>query len=459
MKIIQRNVSEKITILLLSIGLFSYLIAQERITSFDEKGKLYTINSKLGKKLSLFKEYQNFQEARLFQLSDSLYVLEIYYKPKNELLKARVSLDYSQVMDLRHKIITELYQKSPKTILNQEGRSRFVWNARLLSLLYYGWATPIALDIDDSKLAVATYMLLGGIGFYLPYSYTSNIEVTDAAATLSHYLGTRGIIHGFFIPSLINKSPSYRTRFTYSMLASVTEFVLGFKIANRLKLTSGSAEVVGITGDFGLLLGCGIADLLNFTVENKARASSACILIGSYLGYKSGLSISKTQPFTRGDAYIYRATGILGIQIPQALVDLFKPKEHRIYTASSIVGGIIGAMLGCHLVRNKDFTSDQGKFVLWSEAAGDFIGSGIAYLISSEKKYDTTIYLTLSSIGATAGFWLMYKNFKDKAQIEEANLPLEIGFYPETLLTALNRKNINSFHPAPRTFFSIDYKF
>lgn len=449
----------RLVISIVSISLFCCLIAQEVMISFDTEGKLYLIDSKLGEKLSLFKEYENFQEARLFQLPDSTYTLEIYYRPGNQTVRVKIPLDAKELSDLRNKIMLELTQKSPETALNQEGRLKFIVDAMTLSLIYYGWAMQAALDIDDPKLGVATYMLVSGAGFYLPYSYTANIEVTDAAATLSYYGGTRGILHGQVLAQLLHEEPSDRALFTSGMLTSIAEFIGGFIIANRLNLTTGSSEVIGTTGDFGLLMGYGTAHLLSFFDNENFRGIAACVLFGSGAGYIIGKLMSDHQPYTRGDAYIYKSAGFLGAYIPLAIVDAFEPEEGKVYTVSSMIGGTIGAIMGDYLVRKKDFTAAQGRLVLLSEIAGGLLGLGTAYLISSEDRDNSTLYLASTAIGASAGFWLMYKNFREKAPIEAGIQPLEIGFHPEIFLSTFNRKNKNPVLPGPRTFLSVNFKF
>ena len=55
--------------------------AQEVQISIDEEGKIDCTDSKLEQELGLFTEYSNFREARLYQISDTSFVLEVSYQP------------------------------------------------------------------------------------------------------------------------------------------------------------------------------------------------------------------------------------------------------------------------------------------------------------------------------------------------------------------------------------------
>src|SRR3989339_1301055 len=78
--------------------------AQETQVPFDSTGKIQQINSELEQDLHLFPEYQDFQEAKLYRLTDSTYVLELYYKDKAEIIKDRRPLSADEASSLRARV-------------------------------------------------------------------------------------------------------------------------------------------------------------------------------------------------------------------------------------------------------------------------------------------------------------------------------------------------------------------
>ena len=97
-----------------------------------------------------------------------------------------------------------------------------------------------------------------------------------------------------------------------------------------------------------------------------------------------------------------------------------------------MVGAIVGLGLGQKLVRGKDFTKEQGNLIRFSELAGGLLGLGVAYLISSEDSDNSLLYLSASSIGAAAGFGLMYSSYAPKAA---SSFMGKIRIVPEGLLS------------------------
>lgn len=78
-------------------------------------------------------------------------------------------------------------------------------------------------------------------------------------------------------------------------------------------------------------------------------------------------------------------------------------------------------MLGRALVTGRNFTTNQGTLLTLSPLAGGLLGLGIAYLATPERQsdYDPTVpyrdpndhselYLTVSALGAAAGFAALY---------------------------------------------------
>lgn len=448
-----------IFILLLFICLIEIISAQEVQIPIDEEGKIEYIDSKLEQKLGLFTEYSNFRKARLFRISDTSFVLEISYQLQEKLLKVRLLLSAEEAKNFQQKVTERIKQKKSEVILDQRGRTTLIIATMTLSLGYYGWAVPVAFDVDDRKLAVAIYMLTSGAGFYIPLSVTSKIPVTDAAATLSLYGGTRGIVHGIFLARLFSKEPSGKEIIASGMLVSIVELLAGFKIANKLNISAGTAETIGVGGDFGLGLGLGAAHLAIFFENDNDQAVAGSVLLGSAVGLLGGKLLSNHQPYTRGNSRVLSTAGLLGAYIPLAVVDISGTKNEKAYTAASMLGTVVGLGPGHNLVRGKDFTTGQGNLIKLGQLAGGLLGLGVAYLLSSEDDDNSTLYLTSSSIGAAGGFWWMYRSYAQRSQTSNKGSSLNINIKPEGLFALAMGKRIGHAQETPLPLLTLNFRF
>ncbi len=435
--------------MLLTFLSFAFLInAQEILVPLDEKGELESIDAQLEKKLNFFTEYAGFREARLFQIDDSSFVLEVYYQPAALVYKERILLSRSEVAELRSDITESMRIRSPLLMLNQEGRPELLIGALGLSMGYYGWAVPAAFGVDDPKVGVALYMLTSGASFFAPFMVTQHISVTNGAASLSLYGGTRGIAHGICAGlALFGEDSTMRVPIASGMVLSIAEAIAGFQLARKMSMDPGRAEVIGIGGDFGMGLGLGTAYLADFLGEDSEqfRSIGGSVLLGSGVGLLAGSWLANRQHYTQGDANVLRAAGFLGAYVPLAMVGYADPENNKVYAASSMAGAIAGLGMGNLLVMGKDFSSGQGRLITFSEFAGGLVGLGCAYLISSEDADNRNLFLSSSAMGGIAGFFFMYRAFSGQAKGGESNTSWNINLAPEGVLSlTLNRGT----HPA-----------
>ena len=431
--------------------------AQEVQVPLDHEGKIDIIDADLEKKLGLFPTYQVFRGARLYQISDTLYVLEITYEAADRTLKARLPLTASAVKDLRDKVSLRVTERAPEATLNHEGRTWMTIGSTTLSLGFYGWAVPVVLEVDDGKIAVALYMLTSGAGFFIPLGMTSSIDVTDAHAILYVYGGTRGIIHGVFLNDLLlGEDATAKGAITFGMLGSIGESIAGFSAGSSM--SAGKASALGVYGDFGLGLALGTCSLLEFFDDGQERAVAATVLVGSAGGLIAGDLLTNRQPYTRGDAFILEGAGLLGAYLPIAALDLFDVEAGKTYTAVSMAGSVAGLALAHQsLVRGKDFSTGEGILVQLGTVGGALVGAGIAYLLSSDRG-DETLFLTSSAIGALGGFAYTYGQFSRKAEIREAGSSWNFNVFPAGLLTSSFAKRPSGWLSRV-PFLSVQYRF
>ena len=182
---------------LIALILSSTIInCQEIQVSIDLDNKIFVIDKELETKLQMYEDIPEFKEARLFKLSDTLFVLEISYEVDGNIARQRKNLTYQEATELRTKITEKLNSKVPNALLNHDGRIRMlVWNV-IQGLTEYGWMVPIGFDVQDGKSAIALYMLTTAGSFIVPYYLTENNSVTDAEATLNIFGGFAGAAHG-----------------------------------------------------------------------------------------------------------------------------------------------------------------------------------------------------------------------------------------------------------------------
>jgi len=434
-------------------------IAQEIQVAFDKEGKITVINQALEQKIQYFIDYKDFIEARLFQISDTLYVVEIYYQPEKTVLKKRIQLSQSEISALRERITARIQETAPQMLFDQVGRPKLLIGSTALSLFHYGWAVPVMFNVHNGKTAVALYLLVSSSGFYLPYYLTKNVSIPYSTANLALYGGTRGLIHGSALNVLINNNTNSQNTAGFMMLGSLGEAIAGYYSANKLHLSTGTVSIIEKGGDFGITWGFETAYLLGKGDDNRFKAGS--VLVGSGVGLLTGRYLSKSQEYTTGDAGIVRAAGILGYGIGAAAVIIAGEDNDKPVAAATLLGSGIGIGMGNQFVKNKDFSSGQGTLVTLSEIAGGLCGAGIAYLITPQNNNENNekIYALMSSIGASAGFWGMYHSSSKSANIQKSNISFQYSIAPESAVLLALRSNSKLFNHILIPFFTVKASF
>jgi len=418
-KIMRKMIKQRLVSVLFLLFFINLCYSLEIQVALDKSGKLLTLDEKKEEKLKVFPEYKNFKEARLFQ-EDSLFVLEISRETHGIIQRERLSLSSDEVEKLRTRISNAITKKARYINLNQEGRTKYLLGTTALSLGYYGWSFPIMFNTYRQEGSYSLYFLISSAGFFMPYLQTKNSSVTDAAATLGLYGGTRGIIHGITI-SYLNREPSFETTNALGTIFSITEMSIFFKTANNDKMTAGSAEIIGAYGDFGLLWGLGCAHILSY-FESEPRYISSCILAGSILGLIKGNSVRKQKSYSRGDAYIMRASWLIFAYVPWAITQSLEV-EKEISTGISVLGSMVGLAIGKEKTLAGNFTTGQGVIVNLCEITGGFLGLGVAHLFNAKEDY---IYYLLSASGATLGYFSIINSY-EKQLTENSSISFTIN--------------------------------
>mgnify|MGYP007061391165 CR=1 FL=1 len=458
-----------------------YISAQEIQVPFFPEAGINSIDKSFARKTKLFDEYPDFREARLFSLSENQYAVEIYYTQNDTLYKDRKMMSAEEkevfIESMKEELVAAgkaSFKKTSRmtadsagtirgetTVLNQQGRTGLLISSTLVSLSFYGYAVPLALNLDETKELVGSYMLVGSAGFLVPYFTTRNKNVSLSQLSMSFYGQTRGIAHGVILSHLLWDSPVFspdpdpanddqefqeylkksdnfeRFRWGMGVLGSLGEGIAGYHLARKWDFSTGSASILQMWGDVGILSGLLISDVggyLETTNRNDENKLLSTLLLTSGAGLVTGKFFGNSGKYTVGDAIFYRSTMALGTFLPIVFVSYFDPGKTQPYTASMLIGGAAASYAGWSMLRNRNFTTTQGIMIALGELSGALLGLGTGYLISENS--NSKLILSTTAIGAITGYGLFYFKYKNKAfQADNSNMKFNFNINPAGLFT------------------------
>lgn len=444
-----------------------FVMAQEKQVPFFPESGTYTITKKIAAKSGLFTEYKNFEEANMYILPDSSFVLEVDYTEGNQKLKDRKAMSKQEeaafILQLRNKT----QGKDSSLSLDQSGRPALLLGSTIMGLGYYANAMNVMLntyDNDSYKIPMATYMLTAGLSFVIPYTTTKDIPVSRAQASLMFHGQTRGILHGMAIAYIIdhdygNDNNQYdpydyvdgeendrRIRLTFGTLLSAGEGVMGFHIAKKWNFSRGDASIFQLGGDAGAGFGLLVSDAFDLYDKPTAQAALGLGMIGSAAGYYFGKKLADRHEYTLGDAITLRTTLFMGGLVSNTIVNYFVPDNNdnsKPYTMATIAGCAAGTYFGMKQLEGKNLTNGQGILIGLGSTAGSLIGLGLGFLAMPEDSNNTDILFTGASLGAIGGYFLSSKFIRKKIAYNNNNFDINLAFNP----TALFLQNSNNLRP------------
>lgn len=429
------------TIRLLCLFMLSSLLitAQEKQVPFDASGKLRTIDAVLAKKIGYFNEYPDFQQAILYQQNDSTYLLEIITGTKKESFRSRKFMTAAETELFLADLSERLKTKSPRSILNQDGRSTLMLINSLVSYSFYGTAVNAILTESFSP---AMYLLSAGAGFVAPMLMTRDKDVTMPQAIMAGYGQTRGIAHGMLLPVLFGGDVDFRVALGFGLAGSIGEAFIGYNWARKKGINEGQAGTIGFYSDMGMILGLGAMNSLGVfenTGEFTPNALSLTVLAGAVGGFIAGNSIAKKDYYSEGDVAMTGNLFLLGAYLPVSIMAAAEVENPRWYTTIGTLGAVAGIWGGDKLAGYYDFSNRQSMFASLSMIGGGFLGAGIGHLISQSSKsryhydyyeYDPTLVTVMSALGAAAGMGLSLLNYTKEINKENKDLSLKLQFNP-----------------------------
>jgi hypothetical protein len=418
------------------------LSAQEILVPWDAAGRLEVVEPRLAERLGLFvDDHPGFRGARLFELPDGSFVLEVTADDRGRTARHRLPLTAEEGRALRLRVQGLLAERAREAALDHDGRMTLLLSTTAAGIGYYGWAVPTALGLDayhDLTAFNATYLLVAGGSFFLPWMVSAHHPISWGMQQGASYGMTRGIAHGWALNALLfgrPLPPSYEPAhpddppampypglavdeerwFRYgtalSVAAGVSEGVAGYALARRAGLDGGQAATIGLGGDAGMLGGFFTALLLGADY----RGGGALTLGGAAAGLAAGTLSARHRRHTMGDVSLLYTTGMMGLQAGVTAMILAESQDDAALGAALLVGGGAGLALGSQLVRSTNFTVAQASLVSLGALAGGFAGMGVAALAGGDDPSGQAM-AALSLAGSIAGFVPMYRRYADEAR-------------------------------------------
>lgn len=448
-----KNRLKIIGLFLCTISFFN-LFGQET-TNVPLCDKIEIVNADLEKKLNLFSEYEGFQQALLFKENENSYILEIIYKPKDVFKIERKALTKVELDAFCEKINQS---ENIGNILNtnQNGRTEFLISSTVSGLGFYAWATPKMFNItsSDERSYIATYMLVGGSSFFVPFLATKNKKVTTSMAR-AYSIGTgTGIGHGLIIRDLMELNNQYPYDYQKSNKRFFVPIAMGFAeslslmaLANKYDLPVSDVSMIATGSVWGAGWGAATGSLLTHENENYESVRSKIsipALIGSGAGMYLGHKIFQKMPnMTNGDVLVTNAYGILGGVASATVVDLATDfnnyNDSKILTSSMTLATVGGLAYGLRRTSDYDYTTSEGAYIGLSEIAGGLLGIGVGYLIMTDN-FESETALVSASVGATAGLLIVDNYIRKRSLKMNTSIgQFDFGFNPMGVANAFDK--------------------
>lgn len=443
-------------------------VVRERPVPLDTAGGVLTIDAELRRSLGLFPEVQGFRSARLFQLeSGGAYVLEIELRDPEGPARERRALSPAEVTDLRARVSAAMGARGPAAF-STDGRAGLLLTSTALGLGFYGWAVPVALDLEE-RSAVAAYLLTAGTSFFLPYQVTRGRPVSRAQRNASVWAATRGGIYGLVLADALTEGEEPEPRFVDDdgdedvilaggMAASLLGGVLGYGYGGRPGVDEALVARRATAGDFALGWGFGTSvalglydgetycegDLCETSEFERRPGGQLGTLALGVAGTWAGGRWARARDHTVGDTRALRSFGLLGAQavLPLAWGALEDTDEgERGVAAGMVLGSVAGFWVGDRVLRDRQLSSGSGLLVLAGHAAGGLGALGVTYLLDDSAEDHEVLYMATSALGSIVGSWLTLRAVGDVGSGEAdgasdgRSLDVDLASLPTALLS------------------------
>jgi hypothetical protein len=395
-----------------------------------------TIDARMASKVAKLRSYNDFQQATLQQADKGL-ELNVVYKEDGIFKVDRIPLTEADIQQ----ICDELgINSDPREVQandnpSQEARRRLILSSSAFSLGYYSWAVPTALKADDFKAYTASYMLIGGAGFFVPLLATNKHDITDGMERAYTMGAGSGLVHGLSLNMmLVGDYSEFESVLGFTTAMSITESLVAFSLAKKHKSSWGYASIVGAGSLWGAAYGAAIPFIVSESEE--VRLYGLTTLAGSVVGIVGANYLYKKQPITHGDATIISTTGALGTYWGGVFMETFDINNDRAIISMLTASATGGLAYGIYKTKSYDYTRQEGNLIPLGTFAGGLIGAGFAVLTEAEG----TGTLWFTAIGATGGFflsdWVLRGGKRNEKSSQASNFSFQLN--PMGVMGAVN---------------------
>lgn len=419
------------TVLLIALVTFVASSFAQRQVAFDDGGTVFVITKALEQRVRLF-DLNGFEEARIFQQSDSSYILEItmadslgFWRTTRGTTAAEI-----QSMRLRWTLAMGAETPAPKAAseqLSAEGRARMVQTITGLGIGWYGWTIPAIMGGESGPLPFSLYLFTAAATYFAADGFMAERSYGEAEAAAFMYFATRGILHGYALNTLAtNDYGKLRTGFPAGTIVSLVEGLTVSRWAARTQVPVGRIRAMGAVGDAGLLLGLGTAYATSSSdrpffddAGDRPGPYAVGVLGGNAMGILAGLWLAGSDHFAPGDADLMESAGYLGAAAGFTVSDLAGVVDRRSQVAAAMAGLVAGQVMGGRLAASADLTGSEGNRVGLITSGGILVGLGIGYALDQDAK--RTHYWTFGTLGGIGGFALanaMLRRSASRASLE-----------------------------------------
>lgn len=405
-------------VLLSSLLVANLAAAAEVQVPLDRAGRVQRVDAALAHRLGMFADRPGFQEARLFQVADSSFVLEISSMLAAGLTRERIPLTPAGVDSLRDDITAGLARHKAAPVTDVTGRPLLVATSTVMAFGFYGWAIPYLFEENASDAAkTGTYLVAASAGTFIPLWFTRHRPVSMATATMAWYGMSRGALHGALLPYALDSNAQTKQAVASAFGFSVVEGIVGFEWAARTGMSTGTAATISNGADFGALYGLGFTHLIKGD-DDSGRAAGT--LIGSGVGLVASALYAPHRDHTYGDASVMRTGGWVGGFTGLTIARMFTDEYQRSNTAGALIGATVGLTVGDRLVDKTDFSFGQSVIVDLTSIGGGLLGLGTGMLTEGSSG-SGKVKLAASATGTVVGYGVGYLMYAKAARRAEAD--------------------------------------
>jgi len=361
----------------------------ERPVPFDSAGRLVVITPYIAERAALRAPWWpvsgDFTEARLYTVTDSIYVLAVGRKTGVVERYTISAVDRDAIRAIVSRLSLDVI--SART----DAHNAFVKNQTILGLVAYG-PTFAAAIADNGAAATAGYLVVAGGSFFAASEISRRTFISRAQSDLAFNMGRNGTLAGWATMYVFNASD--RAQAAGAFVGGLAGTALGLSVARHM--TEADATGTGFGADVGALIGWGTMEAIRGSetctptggcTRNLSDRTEVAMILGSgIVGYPLGLLYPRNARYrvTSGDIQTLWSTALLGAATAGAF--LGEKSSGRAIATTVTTGGVLGIIAGDRfLVQRYDHSRTDGGRVFLGTLAGGLIGAGVATIFDHDN--------------------------------------------------------------------------